>query len=166
MPYAAAISTKPTVREALAELEACAAKLGTAADLATVFFSPHHADEAEELAAEIADRVRANCVIGCMGESIVGPGVEVENQPAISLWLANFGGAVEVEAFHLQPTDTPDGLSLLGWPDALDECDPAHSAVLLLGDPYSFPVVVLFAKVREDWIYAKGWLATRLAGRQ
>jgi small ligand-binding sensory domain FIST len=59
---------------------------------------------------------------------------------------------VSVDPFHLQPTDTPDGLSLLGYPDAFDDIRPGEAAVLLLGDPYTFPLVELFfPRIREDY---------------
>jgi small ligand-binding sensory domain FIST len=152
MPYAAAISTVIGSRRAAAEVAACAAGLGGPPDLATVFFSPHHHENALDIVDELATRLKARAMIGCLGEGIVGPGHEAENEPAISLWLANFGGQIEVEPFHLQPTDTPDGLSLLGWPDALDECEPANAAVLTFGDPYTFPLVELFfPRVHEDY---------------
>ncbi len=35
---------------------------------------------------------------------------------------------------------TPDGYSLLGWPDNFMQADPSQSAVLFLADPYTFPI--------------------------
>jgi len=38
----------------------------------------------------------------------------------------------------------------LGWPDALEEADPERSAVLLLGDPYTFPADVFLGEMNES----------------
>jgi small ligand-binding sensory domain FIST len=56
---------------------------------------------------------------------------------------------VAVESFHLTLERTADGPSLLGWPDALTGADPAASAVLLLGDPYTFPTDLFLAQVND-----------------
>lgn len=152
MAYSAAISTERDVRKALAEVVKCAESLGSPPELAAFFFSPHYHAEAVNLVSELAGLLNPQAMIGCVGEAIIGPGVEIENAPAMSLWLANFGGKVLLDSFHLQPTDTPDGLSLLGYPDALDECDPASSALMLFGDPYTFPLVEqFFPRIHEEY---------------
>ena len=51
----------------------------------------------------------------------IGNDQEIETTPALSLWLARWQTSVELLPFHLVAEQTPDGLSLLGWPDALDE---------------------------------------------
>ncbi len=144
MHYAAAISQNPDSLEALGEIMACATTLDGPPDLATLFFSPQHSEYAAEIVREFAAKVPAKAVIGCKGEAIVGPGVEVESAPAMSVWLAHFGGRVQVEPFRLEPMETPDGLSLLGWPDAIDEIDPANAAMMVFADPYTFPLTELF----------------------
>jgi small ligand-binding sensory domain FIST len=151
MPYAAAISIEPDSAAAAAEVSACARGLANV-DLALVFFSPHHYGQADAVVESLARSLNAKALIGCQGEAIIGPHREVENGPALAVWLADFGGRVTVDPFHLQPTDTPDGLSLLGLPDALDDADPAKSALLLLGDPYTFPLVELFfPRMHDDY---------------
>jgi small ligand-binding sensory domain FIST len=46
---------------------------------------------------------------------------------------------------------TGEGPSLLGWPDALVEADPKTSAILLLGDPFTFPTDYFLERVNEDY---------------
>jgi small ligand-binding sensory domain FIST len=141
MPFAAALSTHATTPTALREVcEQAGARLGTRPDLAVLFFSPHHAAQAEALAASLHERLGPRCALGCAGEAIVGTGQEVEDGPALSLWLGQWRQGVELDAFHLTLEQTPDGYSLMGGPDSLLQADPAHSTLLLLGDPYSFPV--------------------------
>ncbi|MGL6097928.1 MAG: FIST signal transduction protein [Fimbriiglobus sp.] len=146
MPFAAALSTATDPAHALGEVcdAASAALGGRRPDLALAFFSPHLAGDGTRIAAALADRLGGCPVLGCQGESVVGTNREVELEPAISLWLADFGGTVTVETFHLQPTDTPDGPSLLGWPDALDDATAADALLLTLADPFTFPLTELF----------------------
>jgi small ligand-binding sensory domain FIST len=151
MPFAAAVSTTPHTPEAFDAVCAPAlAQLGGRPDLALLFFSPHHLAAAESLAAAARERLGASCLLGCVGESIVGNGREVEDEPAVSLWLARWTGAVEQTPFHLTLEGTPDGPTLLGWPDALQEADPARSAMLLLGDPYTFPADLFLREMNES----------------
>jgi small ligand-binding sensory domain FIST len=141
MPYAVALSTLPNTAQAAAEV--CARAQETfqeSPDLAVVFFSPHHADAAERISATVRERLSPRCLLGCVGESIVGNDQEIEQAPALSLWLGRWPRRVELEPFHMELEQTPDGRSLLGWPDDLLTADPAQSVILLLGDPFTFPV--------------------------
>jgi small ligand-binding sensory domain FIST len=151
MPFAAALSTLPRTTDALIDI--CQRVLdgwqGTP-DLAVLFFSPHHAANAAALAAGTAQRLAPRCLLGCVGESIIGNEREVERAPAISLWLARWPRPVDLEPFHLVLEETAEGSSLLGWPDGLVNADPAASAMLLFGDPYTFPVDVFLHAVNDD----------------
>ena len=160
MPFAAALSTATTTNAALDEVCAGAgASLDGPADLAVVFFSPHHIRHAADIADSIGRRLRPGAVLGCVGESVIGDGREIEGRPALSLWLAKWARPVGVHPFHLTLERTADGPSLMGWPDALlaagDPTPPApfavrRSAVLLLGDPYTFPIDQFLARMNED----------------
>jgi small ligand-binding sensory domain FIST len=168
MPFAAALSTlSETVRAAEAVSGEALDALGGPPDLALAFFSPHHATAAEDLGAAMGARLRPRCLLGCNGESIVGNDREVEQAPALSLWLARWLRPVELTPFDLEWQQTPEGPSLLGWPDALAEADPARSAVLLLGDPFSFPVDAFLRRVNEDHpgLRVMGGMASGVAGQ-
>jgi small ligand-binding sensory domain FIST len=167
MPFAAAISTNPDTRQAVAELVAATASLGGPADLAVVFYSPHHADQLVRLARGLSSGLSPGCLIGCQGENIIGTGREVEGRPAVSLWLARWGDRVRVDAMRLEPERTPDGPALLGWPDAIAECRPESSALIVLGDPFTFPANDLFLpRVNEDYpgLPAFGGMASGMTG--
>ncbi len=102
---------------------------------------------------------------------------EVERNPAVSLWLARWAHPVAMQPFHLTLERTADGPSLLGWPDALlagagegepetsapgeraasatvrsagEPFGPPRSAVLLLGDPFTFPIDLFLQRMNED----------------
>src|SRR5262249_22134273 len=123
--------------------------LGGPPDLAVLFYSPHHRAAAETLAPAVQQRLKPRCLLGSPGESIVGNDREVEEGPALSLWLARWSKPVAQAPFHLVHEATPDGHSLLGWPYALGEVDPARSLLLVLADPYTFPVDAFLQEANE-----------------
>jgi small ligand-binding sensory domain FIST len=151
MPYSAALSTTGDTLQAFDEVARRALEqLQSAPDLALLFFSPHHLEAAEALAEKAQQRVGASCLLGCGGEAIVGNDQEIEQGPALSLWLAHWSKPVALQPFHLVAEQTPDGLTLLGWPDELMSADPDRDAMLLLADPFTFPISVFLDRVNED----------------
>jgi small ligand-binding sensory domain FIST len=150
MPFAAALSTAPETAQALDE--ACAPirdRLGGGADLAVVFFSAHHADGAGRIAATVRERLAPRCLLGCVAETVIGTGREVEDGPALSLWAARWAGPVTLTPFHLVLERTADGPSVLGRPDALAGPEAPAGAVLLLGDPYTFPADLFLQQTND-----------------
>jgi small ligand-binding sensory domain FIST len=152
MPFAAALSTAiPTTQAADEAAQAAVTVLGRDPELAVAFYSPHHAANAADLACALAERTGAKALIGVLGESVIGGSREIEDRPALALWVASWGGAVTIDSFHLGLEETPDGPTLFGWPDALLEADPATSLLIAFGDPYTFPAAELFLpRVNED----------------
>jgi small ligand-binding sensory domain FIST len=141
MPFAAALSQTPDTVQALNEVcNQVLAQIPARPNLAMLFFSPHHADAAETIARVAQERLGAESFMSCIGEAIVGNDQEVERQPALSLWLAQWNRGVALTPFHLEVEETSEGYDLLGWPDKLDEADPDEAVMLLIGDPFSFPV--------------------------
>jgi small ligand-binding sensory domain FIST len=149
MPFAAALSTTPDTTKALEEVCTQAlAQIQGPPDLAILFFSPDHA-AAPRLAA-VQKRLGARCLLGCPGEAIVGNDQEIEEHPAMSLWLGRWQREVELSPCHLVAEETSDGLTLLGWPDTLAAADPARSLILMVGDPYTFPVDAFLNRVNAE----------------
>jgi small ligand-binding sensory domain FIST len=147
---ASALSTRPRWDDALREAAAVASEsLAATADLALVFFSPHHAEAADRIAAEASRLLGTTNLLGCTGEAIAGTGQEIEEQPAISLWLARWPG-VRATPMHLEFERTAEGGALKGWPDELAGDWPAHSFLLVLGEPFSFPADFLLERMNED----------------
>jgi small ligand-binding sensory domain FIST len=160
MPFASALSTASRFAEAVAEVcDQAAGALGASADLAVVFFSGHHAEHAGEMAKRFQKRLSPQAMLGCVAESVIGREREIEQQPALSLWLAKWARPVSMQPFHLTLERTADGPSLLGWPDTLlgaasgqaaEPFSPARSAILLLGDPFTFPTDLFLRRMNED----------------
>src|SRR5262249_21759378 len=128
MPFASALSTEPNSRTALDELcQSASGSLQVPVDLAFLFYSPHHARTAADLAAAAQERLAPRCLLGCPGEAIVGDDREIENGPAMSLWLARWDHPVTFTPFNLALEQTSEGPDLLGWPDVLTALDPQQA---------------------------------------
>lgn len=151
MPFANVLSEREDTAEAAREAALAALEqLGTAPELAVVFFSPHHAAENEEMIRTLRLALPDIPLVGILGESVVGGSLEAEEGPALSLWLGSWNGAMAIDVFHLNPESTPDGPTLFGWPDSIFEADPAESVLIAFGDRYTFPAVEMFLPVVNE----------------
>jgi small ligand-binding sensory domain FIST len=152
MPFAAAVSTNADTPGALEEVCASALEaLHARPDLALLFFSPHHAEALERQAGPLQNRLGATALLGCSGESIVGNEQEIEQRPALSLWLAHWANPVRMAPFHLAFDRAASGYSIKGMPDGVAAADPRQSAIMLLGDPFSFWVDVFLQMVNSNF---------------
>ncbi|HZZ72475.1 MAG TPA: FIST N-terminal domain-containing protein [Pirellulales bacterium] len=148
--FASALSTEADGPAAIEEVcRAALEQLGGPPDLALVFISPQHGSELKPFAQRLCDRLETECVLGCTGEAIVGGGTEVEGAPAIALWTARLPN-VQVAPFRLEFARTAEGGTFVGWSDSLPEAWPKDAAVLLLGEPYTFPADELIRRLNED----------------
>jgi len=152
MPFACESSVAAVTRDAVAAAcDAAGARLGARPDLAVAFYSPHHLAAAREISNAVRQRLAPRAVLGCVAEAVIANDREIENGPALSLWLAKWNRPVTMRPFHLVLEATADGPSLFGWPDELLEpIDPARSAVLLLGDPFTFPTDRFLERMNEE----------------
>jgi small ligand-binding sensory domain FIST len=148
--FASALSTHSITVEAIGEVcRRAGTQLGATADLAMLFVSHHHGPDFDRIAAQVCEQLGTDRLLGCTGESIVGTGREIENEPAMSLWLARLPG-VTVCPMHLKFERSPEGGVIVGWPDDLPIEWPAGSSLLMLGEPYSFPADLLLERLNED----------------
>ena len=148
--FASALSQNPDTLAAMQEVAAEAlTQLGATPDLAFLFFSADHVSHAEEVAKQLADQLGTDCVVGCSAESIAGVNAEIEMEPAISLWLARLPGTT-VQQLRLEFAKTHHGPGFVGWPDALREGWPSGATLMILGDPFSFPVDVLLEQMNDQ----------------
>ena len=90
MEIGAALSTDPDPAKATAEAaeEARASLGGAEVSLAVLVASRHHGQSAEVVSEALRDAVRPERVIGCVAETVVGGPREVEDGPAVAVWLA------------------------------------------------------------------------------
>jgi small ligand-binding sensory domain FIST len=120
------------------------AALGDGVDVAFLFFTGHHRDDAEAIVERVWLELDPQAVIGCSAEGVIGGDAEVERKPGLSLLTAAMPG-VRVHAFHLRRDD---------WHDVLEDdatlaerigYGPETRAVVGFGDPFTTPATQLLA---------------------
>ena len=120
---------------------------GTKPNLAFLFCSHHY--DVEELVASLAQHVEQDKLVGCTGEAIVIDEKEHEEEPTVSL-LCGWLPQNQVKTMHLRLEKTPDGSTIVGWPDELPAEWPETSSLIVLGEPYSFPMDYLLQRINDD----------------
>lgn len=140
------LATTDSGPDAFAEAAARAAlRLGGApADLVVVFAGQDNLDHADEGLGAVAERLGDAALIGCGAQGVVADGKEVEGG-GVAVWAASLGEGAEAETFHLEALQAGDAVAVAGMP-MLDGAD----ALLLLADPYTFPVEGLLAQLAVD----------------
>jgi small ligand-binding sensory domain FIST len=118
---------------------------GAPADLVAVFAATANLDSVEDGLAAVEARLGPRALTGCGAQGVLGDGRELE-QGGVVVWAASLGGGA-AESFHLEPlANGENGFVIAGMPD-LDGAD----AVIMLADPYSFPVEPLLAQLATDY---------------
>ena len=141
MKWASALSEQTPLSNAIEE---CVSSVnqqldGAAANLAVVFASFHYQEQFEDIPSLIRDQLDSPLVLGCSGGGIIGNGLEVEQQPALSITVANLPN-VTLKAFHLQAENLPDlDAGPQTWEDLVQVVKSDDPQFILLADPYSFP---------------------------
>jgi small ligand-binding sensory domain FIST len=161
--YAAALSLHPTPVEAVGEIagEILERFDGDRPDLLVCFATPHHAGAFEDVANGLRKLLEPDVFVGCTAVSVAGGGREIENAPALSVFAATFADGT-ARALTFESIDTPDGVTIVGWPDDV----PARGTLLLLADPFSFPVpdLLRLCNARVPELKIVGGLASAAAG--
>jgi small ligand-binding sensory domain FIST len=110
-----------------------------------VFAGGPNLASAEDGLAAVEARLGSRALMGCGAQGVLGAGRELE-QGGVVVWAACLGGG-EAQGFHLEAlAGGDDGLVIAGLPE-LDGAD----AMIMLADPYSFPVEPLLAQLGEDF---------------
>lgn len=117
-------------------------------DLALLFFTDHHALEAQALLDRVHSSLGPAVLIGCSAEGVIGPASEIERAPAMSLMTASLPG-VRVSSFSIARNDWQE---LLTETEQLKErmgAGPDTRAMIAFGDPFSTPAVNLLPALDE-----------------
>ncbi len=148
--FASGLSTLPDTAAAVSQVcEAAMSQLSTRPDLAVVFVSPHHVAHLAELAKQICDAIGSERVSAAPANRSSAEVGKLKARPAISLWLAALPGTT-VKLMHLVFDQTPEGSVFTGWPSVMPEPWPQGAAMLLMGEPFSFPADELVRRLNED----------------
>jgi len=149
--YAAALSTHPVAFEAVGAVagEILEQLDGDRPDLLVCFMSRHHVAQFNDMAKGLRALIEPDVLLGATAVSIAGGSREVEDEPALSVWAADWGGGrangfvLDVSSY-MDPGGT-EGVRVDGWPTEI----AGDATVLLLADPFSFPVADLLALCNE-----------------
>ena len=142
----AGLSTSESARDAAREAarEARGGMLGLAeVDLAFVFLSPAHLDEAEAAAEAVREELAPRHLLGCVAEGVVARERELEEGPAAAVWAGVLPGA-EIECFHAAAVQTEEGIAVAGFPELEDP-----GLVALLVDPFTFPLAPFLTRLND-----------------
>ena len=143
---ATGLATEDTGPDAFAEAAARAALGlgGAAADLVVVFAAGPNLAHAEEGLAAVEERLHPAAVIGCGAQGVIAGGRELETG-GVAVWAGSLPGA-SVRPFHLDAFDAgDDGVAIAGLPELI-----GAEAIILLADPYTFPVEPLLDRLAAD----------------
>ncbi len=116
-------------------------------DLVVVFVSASYGDEIRAAMESLNEIAPSRYLLGTTAEAVLANNEEYESEPAVSIWMAQLPNA-EITPLTLEYSQTADGGTFLGWPDEL--VWPTDATMLLLADPFSFPVDGLIARLEED----------------
>lgn len=125
-------------------------------DLVCVFFSGHHAAEADILAHVLTGTLQPRLLLGCSGEGVIAGAEELETTPAIAVWAAVLPN-VNLHPLRSSFSPTHDQFHLAGWPDPGIE----DASLLLFADPFTTPVQDILKLLEERYpgVKAIGGLA-------
>ena len=144
MVFAAAISEHPLATQAVGEVVGQVLEtLGTPPDVAMLFVTAPHAGALEDIARAVRRLVNPRVLVGATAVSVLGGSQEVEETPAIALWAGRFD--LDVEPVRLEAIPTDDSLFVAGG----GVLNRNEGTLLLLADPFSFPVEQVLAHLRE-----------------
>jgi small ligand-binding sensory domain FIST len=145
------VSTAEQIQDAIIEAaaKARAGLAGGAADLAVVFVSKDYESAIRPAMEGLADAIGVPTLIAATAEGVVAGDREYETGRAVAVWLARLPGA-EIVPLALEYSQSVDGGMFIGWPERLEDDWPADATLLLLADPFSFPVDRLITRLADD----------------
>ncbi len=145
MQIGVGVSTAPGARQAAVEATAHARDelAGEAPSLAVLLGSRSHTDEAADILTAVQQTVGPPALIGCVAQGIVAGRREIEDEPAVAVWLAS---GLAAETFRMDFVRTGSGGLITGYRFDRNS-DDLH---LLLPDPYTFPSSLLVEHLNTD----------------
>lgn len=116
---------------------------GEASTLAVLLASQSHTGKAAEVLDAVQELLEPPALIGCVAQKVVAGRRELEDEPAVAVWLAS---GLPAETFQLDFVRTGSGALLAGY--QFDSA--AQDLHLLLPDPYTFPAQLLIEHINTD----------------
>ncbi len=115
---------------------------GRRVDLAVVFAGAPSTEYMEAGVESVHDALQAPTLIGCAAQGVVGDGLELEHG-GVAVWAASLPPEARAESFHLETVPVGENeVTVAGMPSL-----EGAEAVILLVDPYTFPVEPVLAEI-------------------
>lgn len=139
------VCTTPDARQAAVEAAGQARDelAGEAPSLAVLLGSRAHTDRAADVLSAVLQMIDPPALVGCIAQAIVAGRHEIEDEPAVVVWLAS---GLAAETFQLDFVRTGSGALITGY--RFDRT--ARDLHLLLPDPYTFPSNLLIEHPNTD----------------
>ena len=149
MRFHSSVSNHESSHKAVEHVIQEARKAVNNVDLAFVFFTADHREEAADILEKLWLELDPQCIVGCSAEGVIGGDVEIERSPGISLLVGQLPN-VGIHPFHIAPDDWR--LALVGdQPELADRMGigPMTKAVIGFGDPFSTPLGQLLTTMND-----------------
>ena len=145
--FAAALSQHPLPAHAVGEV---AGQLldqleGADPDLVVCFASAHFVGALDDAVHALRSLLSPRVLIGTTASGVIAGTHEAEDGVGLAAFAACLPG-VDLEPLVLTTESTPDGTTVVGWPER--DIDP--DLLLLTVDPFTFPTDAFLARLRED----------------
>ncbi len=118
-------------------------------DLVFAFAAGYSASEFDRCMIRLKELTGTKIVLGCSCESAIGNGCEFEHETGLSLWAASLPNA-ELTPMNLNYVRSNGEAAFVGWPESTDGDWPDDSVLVMLGEPFGFPIDVLLEQLNED----------------
>jgi len=138
MKFSCALSDATSTDDAVDACIDAAKQSGVTSDLAFVFFTAHHADEAINVVEKLWLELDPQVMIGCSAEGVIGGDREIEREPGLVVLTGQLPG-VSLHPIHIASDDWRE---VLGDQGELQSClglGPATKALIGFGDPFTTP---------------------------
>jgi small ligand-binding sensory domain FIST len=144
MKFAVGISDATSTDDAVAQCIDATRAGGVEADLAFVFFTAHHADDAVNVVEKLWLELDPQVLIGCSAEGVIGGEREIEREPGLVALVGQMPG-VTLHPFHIGADDWRE---VIGDEDELKSrlgIGPMTRGIIGFGDPFTTPTNQLLA---------------------
>jgi small ligand-binding sensory domain FIST len=142
--YAAALSERPDAADAAADVTTeILGRVGPEPELAVLFVTPPHRAAVGDIADAVRTALRPGTLLGAAAVAVLGPRREVEQTPGVSLFAARLGSAPL--PVRLRAEEATEGWRINGLP-----ADVGARSMLLIADPFTFPVDLLLTELARD----------------
>jgi small ligand-binding sensory domain FIST len=148
--FAAALSQHPIPAHAVGEVAGSVLEQldGEPPDLVVYFVSPHFVGALDDMNTALRRLLEPGALIGMTTAAAIGGVIEAEAVPALSVWAACLEG--DVTSVGLRAVNTPDGPAVDGWSRAAANMESESHTLLLLTDPFTFPVEAFVSRLADD----------------